>query len=269
VIGAIAARARARGRRALALALRTVPVAHVPRLPWPWQVLRLRSGSPPRPSAASLRTWCALIARTRHVPGGVAELGVRGADRLILAALWARRQGIDKPFFGFDSFSGYPKASARDPASWAGEGEITARLLSTRDRLTPPPDGWIDDDLFHTSVYPKVEWVRRRIAQYGASDVTLVEGWFDDTLPSFKEPLSLVVNDSDLFESTMTVLRYLWPLVQPGGLVVNAVHGTHPGARAAFEEFFRHGDARIEALAIAGHKGMAYVVKPLDASPAA
>jgi hypothetical protein len=238
----------------------------VPRLPWRYQVLRLRSGSPPRPSAASLRTWCELIARTRQVPGGIAELGVRGADRLILAALWARRQGIDKPFFGFDSFSGYPKASARDPATWAKEGEITARLLSHRDRLTPAPEGWIDDDLFHTSVYPRVEWVRRRIAQYGASDVTLVEGWFDETLPSFKEPLSLVINDSDLFESTMTVLQHLWPLLQPGGIVVNAVHGTHPGARAAFEEFFAQAAMRIDTLALPDHKGMAYVVKPPDAS---
>jgi hypothetical protein len=258
----VVGRAQRTGRRVLAEGLRTLPPSQVSRLPWRYQVLRLRPGSPPAPSAAALRTWCGFIARTRHVPGGIAELGVRGADRLILATLWARRQGIDKPFFGFDSFSGYPKASDKDPASWQQEEQITARLVAERERLTPPPHGWINDDLFHTTVYPKVEWVRRRVAQYGASDVTLVEGWFDDTLPSFKEPLSLVVNDSDLFESTTTVLRHLWPLVQSGGVIVNAVHGTHPGARAAFEEFFAGGGIAIQRLAIRDHKGMAYAVKP-------
>jgi len=262
VISRLVGRGRRAGRQALAATLRALPVGQVSRLPWRWQVLRLRPGSPPRPSAAALGTWCDFIARTRHVPGGIAELGVRGADRLILAALWARRQGIDKPFFGFDSFSGYPPASARDPESWQKEEPITTRLLAERERLIPPPEGWIDDDLFHTTVYPKVEWVRRRVAQYGASDVTLIEGWFDDTLPSFKEPLSLVINDSDLFQSTMTVLRYLWPLVQGGGIVVNAVHGTHPGARAAFEEFFAVEGTLVQALAVRDHKGMAFAVKP-------
>jgi hypothetical protein len=269
VIARVVGRARHEGRRVLAAGLRALPVSQVSRLPQRYQVLRLRPGSPPRPSAAALRTWCGFIERTRLVPGGIAELGVRAADRLILATLWARRHGIDKPFFGFDSFSGYPKASERDPASWRAEEQTTARLLAERERVTRPPDGWIDDDLFHTTVYPKVEWVRRRVAQYGASDVTLFEGWFEDTLPAFKEPLSLAVNDSDLFESTTTVLRYLWPLVQPGGIVVNAVHGTHPGARAAFEAFCATGAPAIQSLAIPDHKGMAYVVKPPDPVPSA
>jgi hypothetical protein len=255
-------RAERDGRRALVAGLRRLPVSQVSRLPWTCQVLRLRPGSPPRPSAAALRTWCAFIARTRHVPGGIAEMGVRAADRLILATLWARRQGIEKPFFGFDSFSGYPEASPKDPERWRQEGAITAGLLAKRERLTPPPAGWIDDDVFHATVYPKAEWVRRRVAQYDASDVTLVEGWFDDTLPAFKEPLSLVVNDSDLFESTTTVLRFLWPLVQPGGIVVNAVHGTHPGARAAFDEFCAAARVPTHTVAVRDHKGMAYAVKP-------
>jgi hypothetical protein len=262
VIGRVIGRARREALRAGAGVLRTLPVAQVPRLPFTRQVVRQRPGSPPRPSAAALRTWCSFIERTRRVPGGIAEMGVRGADRLILATLWARRHGIEKPFFGFDSFSGYPKASDRDPARWRDEERITASLLARRERLVPPDEGWIDDDLFHATVYPKVEWVRRRIAQYGATDVTLFEGWFDETLPAFKEPLSLVVNDSDLFESTTTVLRYLWPLVQPGGIVVNAVHGTHPGARAAFLEFFGAAGTRVDLVAMADHKGMACAVKP-------
>jgi O-methyltransferase len=46
-----------------------------------------------------------------------------------------------------------------------------------------------------------------------------VKGWFDDTLPHFKEKIAAVYLDVDLVSSTKTCLQYFYPLLQPGGVL--------------------------------------------------
>ena len=46
-----------------------------------------------------------------------------------------------------------------------------------------------------------------------------IKGWFDKTMPDFKRPLAMVFLDVDLAESTKTCLKYLYPLLSPGGIV--------------------------------------------------
>jgi hypothetical protein len=172
---------------------------------------------------SALKVWCDFIDKTSQVAGGIAELGVRAGDSLIPAALWARHRGIEKTFYGFDSFCGWPEASDKDAGDWKDAGNWEKRKAFTGQTMViretvQVPSGWIPDYFFREVLLPKAEWVYYRIEQYGlAYHVRLVEGWFKDTMPGFKEPLSLIKNDSDLYESTLTAVTYLWPRLSRGG----------------------------------------------------
>lgn len=214
--------------------------AALPYLPFSWQVRRLRPGKRDISSVtAALKIWCEFIERTRDVPGCIAELGVRAADSLIPAVMWAHRKGIRKHFYGFDSFQGHPPASAHDAADrWASAAWAIGEVIAAREAVALPR-GTIPDTFFRAYSFPKCEWVQRRLEQYGiANDVTLVEGWFKDTMPTFKEPLSMIKNDSDLYESTLTGLTHLWPRLPPGGGVPERGPRTPSGLQASTRRVF-------------------------------
>jgi len=90
-----------------------------------------------------------------------------------------------KPIYGFDSFEGLPE-------DWHQESK---EIYSTRGKI------------------PKVP-----------SNVTLIPGWFDQTLPLFLEKhdeyVSLINIDCDIYSSTKTVLDLLSPRIKKGTIIV-------------------------------------------------
>jgi O-methyltransferase len=62
--------------------------------------------------------------------------------------------------------------------------------------------------------------VTANVGKYGKiSRCRFIEGWFVDTMPHFHEPIAAAYIDVDLVSSTKTCLRYLFPLLQPGGVL--------------------------------------------------
>jgi O-methyltransferase len=60
--------------------------------------------------------------------------------------------------------------------------------------------------------------VKANVARFGRIDrCKFVEGWFEETLPHFKEKVSAIYLDVDLASSTRTCLTYLYPLLEVGG----------------------------------------------------
>jgi predicted O-methyltransferase YrrM len=100
----------------------------------------------------------------------------------------------DRRLFGFDSFTGLPE-------DWAG------------------------------SRYSKVNFDRKGRKPRVASNVTLIEGWFEDTLPSFLQrepgPIAFMHIDCDIYSSTRTVLDLTAARLAPGAVLV-------------FDEFFNY-----------------------------
>jgi len=63
-----------------------------------------------------------------------------------------------------------------------------------------------------------LEEVKANVARYGQIDVcSFVQGWFEETMPSFSRPIAAIYLDVDLAASTRTCLKYLYPLLVPGG----------------------------------------------------
>jgi len=67
-----------------------------------------------------------------------------------------------------------------------------------------------------------VDEVVRTIETYGEpSIVEYIKGYFDDSMPGFKEKVAAVYMDVDLVGSTKSVIRHLYPLLSPGGFIMS------------------------------------------------
>src|SRR5690606_24776929 len=66
-----------------------------------------------------------------------------------------------------------------------------------------------------------------------------VEGKVEDTIPAtVPDRISLLRLDTDWYESTRHELEHLWPLLQPGGVLIIDDYGHFEGARKAVDEYF-------------------------------
>ena len=62
--------------------------------------------------------------------------------------------------------------------------------------------------------------VKKNIERYGAPKICVYrKGLFEKTMPKFHKQAAAVFLDVDLASSTRTCLKYLYPLLQPGGIL--------------------------------------------------
>jgi len=156
----------------------------------------------------------------RRLIGAIVECGVYQGSSLCAIAALLNKLDSSRPIVGFDSFQGLPEPVSFD-------------RIEDPSLLAKAKRGYFGDT--------SLETVRDRVGKVGYSgDVTLVPGWFQDTLPVFDNPIALLFLDCDFYESYVVSLRYLWPFVVPGGYVVFDEYDSrkYPGARRAVDEFF-------------------------------
>ncbi|WP_160331145.1 class I SAM-dependent methyltransferase [Bradyrhizobium macuxiense] len=134
-------------------------------------------------------------------------------------------------FYGFDSFEGLPEA-------WRS-GFDKGVFAQARLPIVPP-------------------------------NVTLIKGWFDDTLPAFLHdqphmPLSLLHVDCDLYSSTKTIFANLKDRIVPGTLIVFDEYWNYPGWRKhefkAFEELLAETGIQAEPFGfVPSHQQVGFVI---------
>ena len=97
---------------------------------------------------------------------------------------------------------------------------------------------------------PSLEQLAARIARMDlTSRVTLIKGYFDDTLPRLAaERFSLVHLDCDLYGSYMSCLEFVYPRMLPDGIIVFDDYGSppYPGAQHAVDEFLTDKPERLQ-----------------------
>lgn len=148
-----------------------------------------------------------LAARLQNVPGHLAELGVfRGDFAWQLNDLFP-----DRPLHLFDTFTGF---DARDTA------------------LEPAPRAHAPD-FADTSA----EFVLARMPH--PEQIRLHPGYFPDSLGALDARFALVSLDPDLYAPTLSGLRWFYPRMSPGGVLL--IHDYHnrqfPGVRKAVCEY--------------------------------
>ena len=170
----------------------------------------------------------------RGVPGAFAECGVwRGGS--VLAMLLTLQQLGDEPrdVYLYDTFEGMTAPSEHDVS------DIDPPALQTwqqaqRDQCT----AW--NELFSPELFNE-ESVRklRTDTGYPADRLHFVRGPVEQTVPgTMPEQIGLLRLDTDWYESTKHELRHLFPLLQPGGVLIIDDYGHWQGARRAVDEYF-------------------------------
>jgi O-methyltransferase len=136
----------------------------------------------------------AVLAFPPSVGGCLVEAGCFKGGSTAKLSLIAK--AIGRRLFVFDSFAGLPENDEKHDRSIFGEA-----IDFGKGRYT----GLLEE-------------VRVNVQRFGALDVCeFVAGWFDDTMPHFREPVAVAFIDVDLASSTKTCIQYLYPLLVPGG----------------------------------------------------
>lgn len=142
------------------------------------------------------RIITAILSTPASVRGCVVEAGCfKGGStaKLSLAAKLANRKLVV-----FDSFEGLPEHHEHHDRTIFGE----------------------QTDFRSGRYAGRLDEVRANVERFGAPEVCeFVPGWFDDSMPRFHEPIAVAFVDVDLASSTRTCLKYLYPLLVPGGSI--------------------------------------------------
>lgn len=129
------------------------------------------------------------------VAGCIVEAGCYKGGSAAKFSLAARAAGRELVLF--DSFAGLPNAS----------GDANGRSIFGR-KVAFAQGDWCGT----------LAEVQENVARFGdPASCRYVPGWFEQTLPQFREPVAAVFLDVDLASSTRTCLKHLYPLLSPGG----------------------------------------------------
>ena len=164
-----------------------------------------------------------------NIPGDLMECGVwrGGACILMLGVLHA--WGIkDRAVHLVDSFAGVPEPTVESDKN----------------------------ETFHNYGYLAVgrPKVHKNIERYGlySKQVRFLEGWFNQTLPEYKNdrPLAVLRIDADLYESTVDCLHYLYPQLSIGGYVIIDDYVNFPHVRKAVDEYRAQNNIKAEVIGV-------------------
>ncbi len=166
-----------------------------------------------------------------NIEGDFVECGVAagaqiGAFQYALSVAQKYRK-----IWAFDSYEGIPLAGEFDTEQ-AGIGAIT------HNKFLP-----IEERLVSSGVTcHSLENVKENFAKWGllTDNIEFVKGWFQNTLPIYENQInkiSILRLDGDLHESTLVCLKYLYPKVSEGGVIIIDDYALE-GCRVAVKQYF-------------------------------
>ena len=161
-------------------------------------------------------------------PGLIVEAGTaRGGSAIVLAAAKAPA----RPMKVYDVFGMIPPPGERD-------GDDVHQRYET---IAGGQAKGVGGDTYYGYRDDLYREVTDSFARLGVPvdehNVELVRGLFEDTI-ELDEPVAFAHLDGDWYESTMTCLERIAPLLVPGGRIVLDDYGKWSGCRTAVDEYF-------------------------------
>ncbi len=194
---------------------------------------------------AKLLAHADLFRRVQHLDGAVAECGVFKGTSLVGFATF--RQLFDgdnkRPIIGFDTFGRFPETQ------FEADRERRQRFI---------------DEAGDESI--GVDQLEQVLQHKGLADnINLVAGDILETVPAWcaahpDTRLALINLDTDIYEPAQVILKYLWPRLLSGGLLLLDDYGVFPGETKAADAFFKPLGLPIEAISY--RTTPRFVVKP-------
>lgn len=197
-----------------------------------------------------------LFSKTIDLPGDIVELGIyRGSSLMSFANFLEIRNMGDrqKKVIGFDNFEGFKSPNEKDGKNENGLDK---------------KEGGFNSSMFEESLYDAINiFDNDRFIPYKPR-IVIVKGDIEESIPRYVKEnpgfrISLLHFDADMYSPTMTGLKYLWPLVVPGGVVAFDEYGIPPweGEAKAVDEFFAKTGTELKRFDWSSNPG-AYLIKP-------
>jgi hypothetical protein len=130
--------------------------------------------------------------KAADVPGDVVEFGVYKGDWLWRLSFAMQDIGFSRRVYGFDSFAGLSPPDPNRDHDWWKDGDYAVAYEEVSSRFADDPQ------------------------------VTLVPGWFSDTLPAMHDiaAVSFARIDCDLYEPAVSCLAFLSDRLSNGAILV-------------------------------------------------
>jgi O-methyltransferase len=181
-----------------------------------------------------VRMW-ALIQAFKHVQennilGDYVECGVWKGGNLILLSGLQESIGTNRTIYGFDTFSGMTNPTDHDVDYL---GNFAGEMMQSETKIE-------GGNSIHCLA--SLALVENNLLEKGAKNIKLIEGDVAITLKDSKnlpEKIAILRLDTDWYESTKVELETLYPLLEPGGVLVIDDYGHFSGARKAVDEYFK------------------------------
>lgn len=146
-----------------------------------------------------------LVNKTEKIDGDIAEVGVyKGGSAKIICETTKKQVHL------FDTFEGLPGKGREDEGSQFKKGEYCASFDEVKNYLKRYPNAHFYKGLFPSTAYPIKD-----------------------------KKFSLIHLDVDLYKSTLDCLKFFYPRMNKGGVIVSHDYTVVKGIKKAIDQFFK------------------------------
>lgn len=174
-----------------------------------------------------------------NIEGDIVECGIwKGGSTMAAIDTLLYHKSTDRNIYLYDTFEGMPAPSTHDVKKGGHHGAgMSAKELY--DNSNP------DDIIWCISPLDEVKQNIEKF-NYPADKIHYVKGMVEDTIPqTIPQKIALLRLDTNFYESTQHELKYLFPLMVPGSVLVLNDYGEWAGARKAIDEYIQANNIKI------------------------
>jgi O-methyltransferase len=172
-----------------------------------------------------------------EIPGDIVECGVwKGGSMMAIAKTLLELGKTERRLHLFDTFDGMSEPTEVDRTHG---GESAAEMMNAAAAERGTSRMW--------GVSPLEEVTEHmRLSGYPMERIAFVKGKVEETIPEFApKQVALLRLDTDWFVSTYHELRYLYPRLSVGGILIIDDYGHWEGARRAVDQFISERGLRL------------------------
>mgnify|MGYP000866007847 CR=1 FL=1 len=169
--------------------------------------------------------------KKNKIEGDIVECGVfKGANCRFICDYLKSINNENINIFLYDTFEGMPSASINDINIFTKKNyNFYLKKMQKNNEV----------DNFHK--YENIENVKKLLLQtnYNNNKIHFIKGLVEKTIPkTIPNKISLLILDTDYYDSTKHELHHLYPLVEKGGIIIIDDYGTWSGVKKAVDEYF-------------------------------
>lgn len=165
-----------------------------------------------------------------EIPGDIVECGVwKGGACMLVAETLLSLKTTTRKIFLYDTFKGMTQPNNRDIRI----SDAKSAKVKWEENRRKTHNSWM---------YAPFEEVKENMLStgYPKEKLVFVKGSVEETLPKhIPDKISILRLDTDLYNSTYHELKYLFPKLSKGGILILDDYGAWKGARDATDDYFK------------------------------